>query len=266
MDRSFWHKQGKEPLFPDLLWSRPENRTQAGKLLIIGGNAHGFAAAAEAYAVSVASGIGTAHVLLPDVIKKVVGPVLETADFAPSTPSGSFSQKALSDLLAHAQWSDAVLMAGDLGRNSETAVMLESFSRKYSGQLTITKDAIDYFTSTPMTILSRPETTFALSLAQLQKLGQQSKTTQAITFGMDMLHLVDWLHAFTEKYAISIVTKHLDTIFVANMGKVSTTPTVVSLEDAWRLPTATAGVVWVIQNPTKPFEALTTSVSSNVRS
>src|SRR3982750_3265194 len=101
MERTYWHKQTPEkPLFPDLLWSRPENRAHAGKLLIMGGNAHGFAAPAEAYAESEQAGIGAARVLLPDSLQKTVGRTFAAGEYAPSTPSGSFSQKALAELLS----------------------------------------------------------------------------------------------------------------------------------------------------------------------
>lgn len=260
MVRSYWHKQGTEPLFGDLVWSRPQNKLHAGKLLIIGGNLHGFSAPASAYNESVKSGIGTAHVLLPSSLKKIVGAFLETADFAPSTPSGSFAKSSLAELVSHASWADGVLLAGDLGRNSETAIFMESFVGKYSGQLVVTKDAVDYFNSNPKSLLNRPETTLVLSIAQLQRLAQESHYPEAVTFGMDLLHLIDWLHQFTTKYACNIVTKHLETIFVAVNGKVSTTKTDHSLEDIWRVPTASACAVWWIQNPGKPYEALTSSL------
>ena len=48
MAREYWQRQTSEkPLFADVLWSRPENRNLAGKLLIAGGNLYGFAAPAE---------------------------------------------------------------------------------------------------------------------------------------------------------------------------------------------------------------------------
>lgn len=259
MDRTYWHKQTGSPLYPDLLWSRPENRTAAGKLLIVGGNAHGFAAAAEAYATAASAGIGVTHVLLPDVLRKIVGKLIETADFAPSTPSGTFNAASLAELLAHAHWADAVLLAGDVGRNSETAIVLEKFADKYPGQLTITKDCVDYFTANPITIVNRPDTMLVLSLAQLQKFASNLRHPMAITFGMDLLHLVDWLYEFTKRYPVQIITRHLDNTFVAVGGQVSTTKTDQSLEDSWRVGTAATACVWWLQNPTKTFEALTTS-------
>src|SRR6185295_14980513 len=111
MAATYWHKQEQSKLiFPELEWSKPENKNQAGKLLIIGGNAHGFSAPAEAYNVAVQTGIGTAKVLLPVALKKVVGRVLENCDFVPSTPSGSFAQNSLAEVLDATTWADALLI------------------------------------------------------------------------------------------------------------------------------------------------------------
>src|SRR5690606_2345051 len=56
----YWRRQTPgEPLFPDVLWSRPEQKTTAGKLLVIGGNLHAFAAPAEAYNEAEKAGVGT---------------------------------------------------------------------------------------------------------------------------------------------------------------------------------------------------------------
>src|SRR5688500_570948 len=149
MDKAYWQKQGDTPLYPDLLWSRPEQRSAAGKLLIIGGNLHAFAAPAEAFGHAEKAGAGAIRVILPDAARKIVGRVMEHVEYVPSTPSGSFAQKALAELLDLGMWSDAVLIAGDLGRNSETAILLEAFAEKYPGQLTLTKDAADYAVSEP---------------------------------------------------------------------------------------------------------------------
>jgi hypothetical protein len=260
MDRTYWHKQASDkPLYPDLIWSRPEHKQQAGKLLIVGGNLYGFAAAAEAYNAAVKAGVGVARVALPDALEKTVSKIFPAAEFTPSTPSGSFSQKALAELLEASAWADAVLLAGDLGRNAETAILLEQFASKYAGQLTLTKDAVDYFAQTAASLLERPETTLVLSLAQLQQLARSARFAQPFTFGMDFLRLVDTLHAFTEHCAAHIIVKHLDTMFVAVNGQVSTTKLSEDVE-IWRVATAAQAAVWWLQNPSKPFEALTTAV------
>ncbi len=262
MDHTYWHKQtAEQPLFPDLLWSRPEHKRQAGKLLVIGGNAYGFAAAGEAYSQATKAGIGTTRVLLPDSLQKTVGRVFEAGEYAPSTPSGSFSQKALAEVLAMSEWSDGTLLAGDLGRNSETAILLEQFMVKYTGRVTLTKDAADYFTKAPAALLSRPETVLVISFAQLQKLAASSRFPKAFTFDMDFLRLVDQLYEFTQQHQAYVIVKHLQTIFVAVNGQISTTKLAQDV-DTWRVKTAAATATWWLQNPLKPFEALTTALIS----
>jgi hypothetical protein len=262
MERPYWHRQAIDtPLFPDLLWSRPENRQHAGKLLIIGGNLHGFAAPAEAYQISMQAGIGTARVLLPDALQRTVGRAFEAGEYAPSTPSGSFNQQALSEFLSFGQWADGILLAGDLGRNSETAIALEKLAEKYTGQLTITKDAADYFTSSTQKVMMRPNTLFVVSLAQLQKLAQSASFPHAFTFNMDLLHLVETLHTFTDTYPLSVIVKHLETILVAHNGQVSSTKLKEDVE-TWRVHAASRAAVWWLQTPNKSFEALTTSLTA----
>jgi NAD(P)H-hydrate repair Nnr-like enzyme with NAD(P)H-hydrate dehydratase domain len=260
MSPEFWHKQvpGK-PLFPELEWSRPENRQMAGKLLLVGGNLHGFAAPAEAYAESVRAGIGTSRVLLPNAVQKIVGPSIENGEFTASTPSGSFSQRALADLLDWCRWADGVLFAGDLGRNSETAILVEKFLQKCEIITVMTKDSVDYVASIPNAALERPNTALVLSLSQLQRLCTAARFERPITFSMGLVQLVEWLHFFTSKYACHIVVKHQDTIFVAVNGEVSTTKLPSELP-IWRLKIAAHASVWWVQNRSKPFEALSTAV------
>lgn len=257
MDRTYWHKQTTDqPLFPDLLWSRPENKRQAGKLLIIGGNAHGFAAPAEAFAAAEKSGVGTARVLLPDSLQKTVGRNFPAGEFAPSTPSGSFARQALAELLEMAGWADAVLLAGDFGHNSETAVLLEKFTQDYTGPLVLSQDAIDYFSSGAATILARPDTLLAAEFAQLQKLAKKALFPQAFTSDMDLLRLVGNLHDLTDQYSAAVIVEHLDNTIVAIDGQVSTT----KITGVSSVTAAASATVWWLQNSAKPFEALTASV------
>lgn len=258
----YWHKQTPDkPLFPDLLWSRPENRAHAGKLLIVGGNAHSFAAAGEAYTEATQAGIGAARVLLPDSLQKTVGRVFEAGEYAPSTPSGSFGRRALAELLESARWADGVVLAGDLGRNSETAALLEEFTRKYSQQLTITGDALDYYiTGEIENLVTRPETTLVLDFAQLQKLGKAMRTTTAFRSTMDLVQCIEALHQITATQACNIIVAHLDTLCVAVDGQITTQPINAS---SWRASTAAHAAVWWLQNPRQTFQALSTSICEN---
>lgn len=258
--QNYWHKQTVDkPLFPDLLWSRPQNTRQAGKLLIIGGNSFGFAAPGEAYRWASEAGGGLTRVLLPFAVKKVAGALLQELEFAASTPSGSFAKDALGEWLAQASWADGVLLAGDLGRNSETAILLESFLAKHSGQATITKDAADYILAMPE-VLDRSDTLLVITMAQLQKLAVVVKFPTAFTLSMDLLHMAETLHEFTNRYPVHIIVKHYDVLLVASAGQVSTTPAEPAM-DMWRVKAASYASVWWLQNPDKPFESLTTAIT-----
>ena len=260
MDTSHWQKQTTDkPLFPNLLWGRPESRQAAGKLLIIGGNKYGLAAAGEAFAAADKAGAGSCRVLLPDALRPMIGATLDTAEYAPSTPSGSFSQSALDDFMMHSAWADGVLLAGDLGRNSETAIVLEKFVQTWQGILVITKDAADYFVQSPQVLLHHPQTTLVLSMGQLQKLAASARFPQPFTFGMDLIRLVEALHTFTELYQVQIVVKYLTLLVAASNGRVCTMKLSKDI-DIWRVRIAAYASVWLLQNPGRPFEALATAL------
>ncbi len=257
MDHTYWLRQTEKVLFPDILWSRPESKAGAGKLLIVGGNLHGFSAPGTAYNVALQAGAGAVRVLLPEALRKIVRFLLPDADYAPSTPSGSFAKNALESMLSASAWSDCCLVAGDVGRNSETAMMLESFVKHYSGLLVVTQDAVDYFRESPQVVIDRPKTLLVVSLAQLQKLFIHTPTIIPILYSMSTPQLTEALHEYTKEHALHIMVKHNDLIFFASNGQVSTTK---YDEKIWRITHASRASVFWLQNPAKPFEAITTSI------
>lgn len=258
MENTNWLKQTEQPLFKDLLWSRPENRNLAGKLLIVGGNLHGFSAPAVAYQTALKAGIGAAKVILPSATQKAIGTSFSDAQFAPSTPVGSFSQSALAELLDASQWANSVLLAGDFGRNSETAIMLESFASKYDGQLSIAGDGIDYFLNAGSTLLQRKDSLMVINLGKLQKLAKNNRPSTPILHNMNLQELVSVLADWTNAVTTAFVTKHADNLLVAYKGRVSTTPQ--PTESNWQLELGAYGSVWWLQQPQKPFEAITSAV------
>lgn len=259
----YWQKQQDKPLFPDLLWSRPENRAHAGKLLIIGGHAYNLNAPAAAYTAALAEGAGTIRTILPDKVKAQLKALHRDnldMEFAPSTPSGSFASQSLTDMIDASLWADGVLLAGDLGKNSETAIVLEKLVTKTTPPLVLTKDAADYFTESPTALTGRDRICMVVTIAQLQKLATTLRFATPITFSMDLVTFVQALRDFTKEFNIHVVVKHHDTLFVAVSGNVSTTKHPASEEIPWRVTTAAACAVWWMQNPGKPFEALTTAI------
>lgn len=256
---SYLKQTSDKPLFPELLWSRPENKMLAGKLLIIGGNSFGFSAVGEAYSESLQTGVGEVRVLLPDAIQKIVGGVFEHAFFASSTPSGSLSKKALDQCLEAAHWADGVLIIGDVSRNGETAAFLELFSEQYNGPLIITKDALELLVKQSPSIAMRSNTALIMNMADVQLLAKQLKFDEALTFDLTTEVFVARLKKLAANIRASIVIKRNEHFVVLKQDRASLTPAPMS-EELWRVRTAAHASVWLIQNPSKPFEALTTSL------
>lgn len=255
----YWHQQTVDkPLYPELVWSRPENKQTAGKLLIIGGNQYGFVAPAEAFKAAETAGAGQVRMLLPDSLRRYVGDHFDGGELAPSTPSGSFAKTALATFLDSAEWADGVLLAGDLGHNSETAIVLESFLSKYKGQLTLVGDSIDYFVANPLFLLERPNTLLVISFVQLQKLIAKTSFSKALTSNMATNVLVEHLHQFTGDKQIAFITQHDALLLAAYQGLVSTTKIGDTKNGLSEISAKAA--VWWLQNPGKTFEATTTSL------
>lgn len=165
MDFDYWLKQNPEkPLFPDIEWSRPEQKSMAGRLGIIGGNKLGFIAVAESYQTALKTGIGEARVLLPDSLKKSFPNTLTDVVYGPSNISGGLNREAINEMRALGEWSNSILLIGDAGRNSETAILYEEFISKYNGQLVIARDAIDLLKNNTNDLVNREGIVFVASL------------------------------------------------------------------------------------------------------
>lgn len=262
MDFSYWKKQSPEtPLFPDIEWSKPEQRGQAGKLGIIGGNKLGFAGVAEAYSVATSAGVGQVRVLLPDVLKKTIPKVITDTLYGPTNPSGSLTKEASTEMSALGAWAEGILLIGDAGRSSETAILYEQFLQDYHGPLTITRDAVDLVKNSAQTLVDRPKTLLVVSFAQLQKLFQSVYYPKVLTFSMQLTNLVEALHKFTITYPVAIAVLHKETFIVAHDGQVVTTPWDNPMM-IWRGNTAAKAATYWLWSPTKPLEATATAITA----
>lgn len=260
MNYDYWKKQLPEsPLFPDIEWSKPEQRSLAGKLGIVGGNKLGFAGVAEAYSIATKAGVGEVRVLLPDVLKKTIPKIITETMFAPTNPSGSLAKEAAAELATLGAWANGILLIGDAGRSSETAILYEQFLQDYKGPLTITRDAVDLVKNNAQALVDRPNTLLIVSFAQLQKLFQSVYYPKVLTFSMQLTNLVEALHKFTISYEVSIAVLHRETFIVANSGEVVTTPWDNPMI-IWRGDTAAKAAGYWLWSPTKPLEATATAI------
>lgn len=257
----YWQKQqGAQPLFPDIEWNRPEQKTRAGKLLIIGGNKLSFVAVATAYQEAQQIGAGQVRVLLPDALKPVIPSTILDTMYVASTPSGGISKDDLSSVTAAVLWANHTLLIGDAGRNSETAIVYESLL-KSSAPMTITRNAVDLLRNTSSELVNRPHTTLVLSFAQLQKLFQSVYYPKMLSFSMQVNLLVETLHKFTITYPVTIVTYHQNQCIIAHGGDIVTQefdqPMMI-----WRGSVATAIACYQLWAQEKPLQSSATAISN----
>ena|GEM_PF-185104 len=259
MEPTYWHKQSaSDPLYGEVMWSRPENKGTAGKLLIVGGNSHGLTAPGIAYTAAAKAGIGSSHVLLPDAIRKAIGNSFEEGEFAASTPSGSFAKSAINQIIENADWADGVLLAGDFGRNSETAILLDELVDRYDGPLAITQDGLDYFINDVSPLTIRECTIMVTNLARLQKITMAGSPSRLIQSSMSLHALVGLLNSWTRESKARILTYHNENYIYAERGEVSTTPG--PQINNWEIPLAAYAITWYLQQPAKSFEAVTSAI------
>jgi hypothetical protein len=258
MMHSYWQKQSStKPLFPEIEWNKPEQRSHAGKLAIIGGNKLGFVAIRDAYEVASELGAGQIRAVLPDVLKRTIPPSVSDTIFVPSNPSGGFSREALPEFQAACAWADLCLLIGDAGRNSETAMSLEALLESDS-RVVITRDAVDLLMPAMGRFVDRENTTFVISFAQLQKIFQSVYYPRIVSFSMQLMQLVETLHKFTITYPVTIVTFHQNQLILARDGQVVTQEFDQPMA-IWRGITATRAATYLLWNPTKPLEAIAAS-------
>lgn len=255
-----WEKQEPgQALFPNIIWNKPEQKTLAGKLLILGGNLHGFNAPGTAYTLAMQAGAGECKVVMPTATRKFFGKTPPTnIEFVTSTPSGSFGTKAKDEILSYASWADAVLMAGDVGRNSETAILLERLTT-LNIQTTYTKDCVDLLANNPEALLGNDKHLVVASFAQLQKLAVNSQFSSAFTFNLQIAEIVKKLNEYTKTIKAGLITQHKGVVYFALNGKTVTTS---FGEEAktWQLRVASSASVWWMQNLQQPFEAIASAI------
>ena len=253
MNQEYWQQQTDKPLFPNLLWSRPETKRGAGKLLIIGGQAEEFIHVAESYGEAEKAGAGTVRVIMPASTAKITK-MLPNIEYAPANSSGSFGKIALAELLEAGRWANGVLLAGDLGKNSETSLLLESFVTKYTGFLIISGSALPSITVPAIDLFRRENTVLALELPSLQKLLMSLDFDKPLTSGAGDVELAKILHELTTEYPISISLMFNKQIWISRKGRVAST----KLQSQKSISTVAAQTaVWAIQQPNKIFEAIT---------
>lgn len=274
-DLSYWQKQSK-PLFDDLLWNIPEQKT--GHIAIIGGNSQSFSTVARTAEYLIRHfPFASVTSVLPDSLQSKI-PSAPNLLFTLSTESGSFAKSArLDEIIAK---SNANLLIGDLSKNSATAIALahaimgsnshhnpnisnSDNPAASSNLLVITRDSVDLLATEAENWLVRPHTIIVASMAQLQNLFRNVYYPRMIMLSQPLLPVLETLHKFTLSYPVTLLTYHQEQIIVASNGQVSTThiiDTSYSPITLWSGQLAANVLALNLYNPNQPYAATTAAV------
>jgi hypothetical protein len=257
-EQKFLKIQGRDPLFPDLLWNIPEQKS--GNLLIIGGNSQNFANIAKTAAFAANHlNFRSVQTLLPDALKSKIPPSIENISFAPSTPSGSFAKSAGQEITNKINSADFTIILGDLSKNSETAIAITEAVKNTTAPILLTRDTIDLLAETAQDFIERQNLHILATLPQVQKLFRALYYPRPITLSMPLYPLTDALHKFTLTYDnLAVTTFSNDKVLTASSGKIIQTAlenTPYSPLSLWSGELAAKIAELTIYNSTAPLES-----------
>ncbi|HEX5796821.1 MAG TPA: hypothetical protein VFX86_00340 [Candidatus Saccharimonadales bacterium] len=251
---TFWQKQSRdEPIFPDLIWSRPENRRHAGKLLIIGGQAGEFALVAKAFEAANRAGAGTTRVILPQSLSKVAQTIPEV-ELAPANKSGSFARNSLAAWFDASDWADHVLLAGDFGKNSETTTIIDGFLLRGNSPVTLSLGTLPS-TGIGLAELVKKPMTLIIDRGILQKLGTALGLSVPVKSTTPAEGVAEIIHQISLGNQANLIIHDEKLIWTAVAGDIIST----SARPVDNTALSAVCAVWLMQNPNKPLEALATA-------
>lgn len=147
-------------LFPEILWKRPQNiyKRQCGKILILAGSRGMAGAATLATEAAFRSGAGVVLLGFPDALKDVYKKVLPDTMSMPleSTPAGSISIKAYSNIIKITTDIDIVAVGPGLSKNNETVKLIQKLITNIDKPLILDADGINALTDKTSLLTKRP--------------------------------------------------------------------------------------------------------------
>jgi hypothetical protein len=256
-------QQSKDhPLYPEVLWDKPENSLNAGKICIIGGNAHAIKEPNEAYQISLKNILKERRVVLPESTKKYFSKEHSVPDilFAPSNISGSFSAKSLIDLQTYQSWADCTIFAGDFTKSSETTILINKLIDKSSQLTAICNDGIDIVLQSEISPLQNSNLIITCSLAQLQKLCICYSPKFVFTSNLSPLAFYNKLSDLSSNAECYLLVMFQEKLYVAYKGQVVISDLNENLlnDASWATKITTVAAIWSMQQPAKRFQALVT--------
>lgn len=134
-------------LFPDILWSRPQNihKRQAGKILIVAGSRTMAGAALLTTEAAFRTGIGLAVLAYPESLRASIQHLLPEMMSLPlpETPAGSMSRAAVPLIQKATEDTDLVAIGPGLSRNPETQGMVRELIPAIAKPMVVDADGLN---------------------------------------------------------------------------------------------------------------------------
>ena len=216
-----YFKKQDQPLFKDLEWNFPEQKSNL--VSVVGGHGNNFSNIiklseylAKNYPVE------KVQTILPDTLRNKL-PNIPSLNFVKSTESGSFAKSdELNTALASTDFS---ILAGDFSKNSATTIAIIDAVKSTTSPVLLARDAVDLVESDISEIIEDSKLFLLTSMPQLQKIFRSLLYPKMILLSAPLLPLVETLHKFTLSYEnCTIITLHQGQIIVASHGEVIATP------------------------------------------
>ena len=252
-----WQKQTLDtPLYEDIIWEKPENKLISGRFLIVGGNAHEFASSAQIFESLKKAGAFNIFLALPDVLKKIINSLDLAVSYLPSNPSGSIGLNAVAELIDLDNNSDIVILAQDLGKNSETTLCMDHFLNKNKSLICLTSENIDLIEN-----IENPDYKKMLlvtNFSDLQKL-LIKKFNVLIKNSDELFVTLNKLYEINVKFPLNLICIHEENIIVVADQKISTTNIRTKHLNLVEVLSA-YGSFYFVNNQNKIYQALTSAV------
>ncbi len=265
MENINWQIQTSEPLFPDTIWDKPENKKHANSLLIIGGNSTSFNFVSKGYDYAQKIILSNISLVLPKPLEQLTKNMITDCFYGVVNNSGGYNLENLGLFNELAETNNNIVLIGNFGDSSETHLLIEKFINSTKDKLfIITNDAIDFLTSQ---ILENEPNKFLLlaELTQVQKLIKNLKRTQNFKSSDNLYKILQVIKELTSDYNLKLISKINDSIYVFSDNKISSTK-VTTLNESWQTTLSIECSSWIKYESNKQFENLTTAVYQNIKS
>jgi hypothetical protein len=247
-----------EPLYKELIWSKPENKFFAGKYLIIGGDGFEFFKSVLIYNNLLKIGAAHIQIILPTSLRKTIDFLPPEAIYLPVTPSGSFAMDALSEMLDLSITADITIISEDVGRNSETQLMFENLLSKMTKKVCLINQTVEFLFDYPIDNISMFNPLIIADLKYIQKLFLKN-FKEVIKLSSDFMLNINIISDISNKYNLEIITKQEDKIIVFVGKSVSVTFLNKDLKN-WAEVIASSASFYLTNNPGNRYRALTSSI------